>query len=183
MMKSLIKLSFFALAITVSGCQTAGLGIDDVIRTNQPVEERYSAFGTTFEELGTVSTTEFYASDEAITVAVRNFQQENYGNAGKLFFHAVKLAPNDGNAWLGLAASSDRIGRFDLSDIAYRQAARLVGSRKDYHNNRGYSYLLRGDLKSARASLLRAYELDPTDITIKNNLELLGSSVKNIERR
>ncbi len=182
-MKIHVKSILLVLTLAVSGCQAGKLGIDGIVRTNEPVEEQYSAFGSTFEELGTVATTEFYSSDEAVTAGVKNFQQENYGNSGKLFYHAVKLAPNDGNAWLGLAASSDRIGRFDLSDLAYGRARKLIGSTKDYHNNRGYSYLLRGDLRSARASLLRAYELDPGDITIKNNLELLGSSVRNIERR
>ena len=92
------------------------------------------------------------------------------------------MAPNDGVAWLGLAASCDRIGRFDLADKAYRQAFRYIGATPEYFNNVGYSYLLRGKLQEARRNFLKAYEIAPNDPTVKNNLELLASSVDNIER-
>ena len=88
----------------------------------------------------------------------------------------------DGEAWLGLAACSDRIRRFDLADHAYRQAHRLIGSTPEYYNNIGYSYLLRGDLQQARTAFLKAYELKPDDPTINNNLRLLKSSVASIQR-
>lgn len=49
-------------------------------------------------------------------------------------------------------------------------------------NDRGYSYLLRGDLGKARAKFLKAYQLDPTNPTVINNLQLLNSSYRFVER-
>ncbi|RUM96378.1 tetratricopeptide repeat protein [Pseudaminobacter arsenicus] len=169
------------LAAVLAGCQSSTL-TDGVVRANEPAQAEFTAFGDTFEGLKTISDVEYYASDQAVAEAKNQFRQENYGNAGALFYKAVQLAPNDGEAWLGLAASCDRIRRFDLSDKAYRQAHRLIGTSTAYYNNVGYSYLLRGNLKEARQNFLKAYELAPNDPTVANNLALLGSSVTNIGR-
>lgn len=169
------------LAVLLAGCQASQLG-DGVVRTNEPETVEFTAFGNAFKGLKTVSDVEYYASDEAVAAAKNQFRQENYGNSGALFYKAVQLAPNDGEAWLGLGASCDRIRRFDLSDYAYRKAYPLIGTTPAYFNNVGYSYLLRGKLQEARRNFLKAYELAPNDPTIRNNLELLSTSVKSIER-
>lgn len=91
-------------------------------------------------------------------------------------------APRDATAWIGLGASYDRVGRFDLSDRAYRQATKLVGETTAILNNEGYSYMLRGKLIEARRKFLKAYERDPDNPTIQNNLKLLDSSEKFIRR-
>ncbi|MEZ5801764.1 MAG: hypothetical protein R3D29_16475 [Nitratireductor sp.] len=57
-------------------------------------------------------------------------------------------------AWVGLAASYDQLGRFDNSDRAHDQLAKLKGDDPRILNNRGYSYLLRGDYVK-RASILQ----------------------------
>lgn len=171
----------FLLALTLAGCQSTALD-DGVVRTNEPVQAEFTSFGDAFQGLKTVSDVEYYASDQAVAEAKNQFRQENYGNSGALFLKAVQLAPNDGEAWLGLAASCDRIRRFDLSDMAYGQAVRLIGTTPAYYNNVGYSYLLRGELQEARKNFLKAYELAPNDPTVANNLQLLGSSVGNTGR-
>ncbi|MFD0463163.1 tetratricopeptide repeat protein [Microvirga aerilata] len=51
-----------------------------------------------------------------------------------------------------------------------------MGRQTEYYNNVGYSHLLRGDLTKARFNLLKAYELDPTNAAVNNNLEMLRSS-------
>jgi Flp pilus assembly protein TadD len=170
------------LLAALAGCQTSSLD-DGVVRTNEPAKLEFTAFGDAFKGLKTISDTEYYASDLAVQEAKNQFRQENYGNAGALFYKAVQLAPKDGVAWLGLGACADRIRRFDLADFAYREAYPLVGASAAYYNNVGYSYLLRGNLKEARANFLKGYELAPNDPTIRNNLELLSNSVKAIERR
>lgn len=170
------------LAVLLAGCQSSAVSTDGVVRANEPQGTEFTAFGDTFRGLATIAAVEYYASDQAIAEAKNQFRSENYGNAGALFYKAVQLAPNDGEAWLGLAASCDRIGRFDLSDKAYRKAYPLIGATPAYYNNVGYSYLLRGHLKEARQNFLKAYELAPNDPTVANNLELLSSSVKNINR-
>lgn len=174
-------LAAMLVTIALAGCQSAGTD-DGIIRTNEPSPSELTAFGDTFKGLQTVAPVEYYASDQAVAEAKNQFRSENYGNSGALFYKAVQLAPNDGVAWLGLAASCDRIGRFDLSDKAYRQAVRYLGATPEYYNNLGYSYLLRGKLQDARRNFLKAYEIAPNDPTVKNNLELLSSSVNNIER-
>jgi Flp pilus assembly protein TadD len=56
----------------------------------------------------------------------------------------------DAEAWLGLAASYDRLRRFDLADRAYAQAIGILGPKTEILNNQGYSYMLRGNFKRAR---------------------------------
>ena len=115
------------LLVALAGCQSALT--DGVVRTNEPSKVDVTAFGDAFDGLKTVSDVEYYASDLAVAEAKNQFRAENYGNAGALFYKAMQLAPNDGGAWLGLAASCDRIRRFDLSDHAYRQAFRWSAGR------------------------------------------------------
>ncbi len=72
--------------------------------------------------------------------------------------------------------------RFDLADQAYAQAIRLGGVTARILNDQGYSLMLRGDLTGARRKFTKAYELDPDNITINNNLKLLNGSRAFIER-
>ena len=104
------------------------------------------------------------------------FGRGNYGLAERYFRDAVEKAPKNATAWIGLAASYDRLRRFDLADQAYAQAVGLIGETARILNNQGYSYMLRGDLTQARRKLQRAYELEPTNRTIIDNLELLNGS-------
>ncbi|ESW84912.1 tetratricopeptide repeat protein [Mesorhizobium sp. M1060] len=171
------------LAVLLAGCQTGADNTDGIVRTNEPSKGDVTAFGDAFDGLKTVGDVEYYASDQAVAEATNQFRAENYGNAGALFYKATQLAPNDGGAWMGLAACSDRIHRFDLADRAYARAFKLVGASPEYYNNVGYSYLLRGRLQDARANFLKAYELAPNDPTVVNNLKLLSSSVQNVERQ
>jgi tetratricopeptide (TPR) repeat protein len=106
----------------------------------------------------------------------RQFRVGNYGLAEQNFRHAVELHPRDAEAWLGLAASYDRLRRFDLADRAYAQAIRIVGRTVVILNNQGYSYMLRGDYARARATLAEALRKDPRNKYVANNLRLLGKS-------
>ncbi|TPN28215.1 tetratricopeptide repeat protein [Mesorhizobium sp. B2-3-3] len=169
------------LLFVLAGCQSTDSSMG-VVRTNEPAKGDFTAFGDAFDGLKTVSDVDYYASDQAVAEAKNQFRAENYGNAGALFLKATRLAPDDGVAWLGLAACSDRIHRFDLADRAYGRAFKLIGPTPEYYNNVGYSYLLRGKLQDARTNFLKAYELAPNDPTVANNLKLLSSSVQNIER-
>ena len=129
-----------------------------------------------------VSDVDYYKSDGLLTTAKLQFKDKNYGKAYALYKRSVELFPKDPVAWLGFAASSDMIARFDTSDRAYRVLSGMIGNRPEYHNNVGYSYLLRGNLKSARRYFLKAYELDPTNETTANNLQLLKNSVNFAKR-
>src|SRR5580698_3725351 len=65
--------------------------------------------------------------NDDLSRAKRYFRSNNFGLAEKSFRTAVEKHPNDAEAWVGLAASYDRLRRFDLADRAYREAIRLVG--------------------------------------------------------
>src|ERR1041385_8387921 len=68
------------------------------------------------------------------------FRDANYGTAEKYFRRAVEQHPRDVEAWMGLAASYDRLRRFDLADRAYGQVARISAPTVELLNNQGYSY-------------------------------------------
>jgi Flp pilus assembly protein TadD len=70
----------------------------------------------------------------------------------------------------------------EFADRAYREAIKLEGETTAILNNLGYSYMLRGHLAEARRKFLLAYERDPGNPTIINNLELLNSSARIIHR-
>jgi Flp pilus assembly protein TadD len=124
----------------------------------------------------------YYPSDEPVKLGLEYFKKGSYGIAQRYFREAVEKAPEDAEAWIGLAASYDRLRRFDLADQAYAAAIRLTGETAQILNDRGYSYLLRGDLGKARVKFLKAYQLDPTNPTVINNLQLLNASYRFIER-
>lgn len=123
-----------------------------------------------------------YPSDKWLRQGKVSFANGDYGIAEQNFRKAVEVAPRDREAWIGLAASYDRLRRFDLADRAYEQANDLGPQDATMLNNIGYSMLLRGDLKQARRYFLKAYELDPGNPMIQNNIELLGESGKSIKR-
>jgi len=124
----------------------------------------------------------YYPSDEPLKLGLEYFKKGSYGIANRYFRDAVEKAPKDAEAWIGLAATYDRLRRFDLADQAYAAAIKLTGETVQILNDRGYSYMLRGDLGKARAKFLKAYELDPTNPTVINNIQLLNSSYRFVER-
>src|SRR5258708_28822497 len=96
----------------------------------------------------------------------------NFGVAERYYRRAVEGHPRDAEAWVGLAAAYDRLRRFDLADRAYDQAVAIIGPTAEVLNNRGYSFMLRGDYARARTTLLAAATKDPKNPYIKNNLAL-----------
>ena len=116
--------------------------------------------------------------NDDLNTAKKYFRQGSYGLAERHFRKAVELHPRDAESWLGLAASYDQLKRFDLADRAYAQAIRLIGATPEILNNQGYSYLLRGDRRRARITLLQAQAKDPGNPYIQNNLNMLDESLK-----
>jgi Flp pilus assembly protein TadD len=111
-----------------------------------------------------------------LNLGKRHYKEQNYGLAEQHFRKAVERLPSDGEAWLGLAASYDRLRRFDLADRAYGEALRVLGPLPEVLNNQGYSYLMRGDHRRARAKLAEAQSKDPENPFIQNNIVLLEVS-------
>jgi tetratricopeptide (TPR) repeat protein len=114
--------------------------------------------------------------NDNLNLGKRHFRAQDYGLAERYFRRAVELSPRDSEAWLGLAASYDRLRRFDLADRAYGELLKLLGPTPEVLNNQGYSYMLRGDYRRARQILVQARSKDPDNPYVRNNLELLARS-------
>ena len=83
----------------------------------------------------------YYPSDEPLRMGLEQYNRGNYGLSQRYFKDAVEKAPKDVTAWVGLAASYDRLRRFDLADQAYGQAIRLGGrDRPDSQRPRLFLY-------------------------------------------
>jgi Flp pilus assembly protein TadD len=111
-----------------------------------------------------------------LSLGKHHFRQENFGLAEHYFRRAAESHPRDAEAWLGLAASYDRLRRFELADRAYKQVIAIAGATPEVLNNQGYSYILRGDYARARSKLAEARSLDPKSPFILNNIRLLEES-------
>ena len=104
------------------------------------------------------------------------FRSNNFGLAEKSFRSAVEKHPRDAEAWVGLAASYDRLRRFDLADRAYAEAIRIIGPTVEILNDEGFSYMLRGDYGRAHKLLEQAQAKDPDNPYVQANLRLLDDS-------
>jgi Flp pilus assembly protein TadD len=109
------------------------------------------------------------------------YRSANYGLAERHYRRAVEARPRDAEAWVGLAASYDQLHRFELADRAYHQAIGIVGPTPELLNNKGYSYILRGDYARARTTLMQAKAKDPANPYIQSNLELLEKSARKVK--
>lgn len=164
--------AFAALSLLwLAGCQTFSLSSNDT-----------SPLGAHAEVVPPKSPVADLITDPSDDLALgkRLFREDNVGLAATHFRRAIEKGPGarnkDAEAWLGLAASYDRLRRFDLADRAYSRVTALLGPTPEILNNQGYSYLLRGDYKRARVALDAARTKDPDNIRIRNNLDLLERS-------
>jgi Flp pilus assembly protein TadD len=172
---------FLALFLAVAGCNATTCSTANCEAVPVAVVPADVGPATT-AKLQDPDDVKYYRSDEPLRMGIEHFNRGQYGIAERYFRDATEKAPKDPTAWIGLAAAYDRIGRFDLADRAYTYAIRLVGETTEILNNQGYSYMLRGDLVNARRKFLKAYEREPGNPTIANNLQLLNSSSRFIER-
>ena len=144
--------------------------------------------------LGACTTTETPAVDTTAAIAApsrspeepkddkmlgkEHYRAQNYGLAELHFRRAVESHKDDPEAWLGLAAAYDQLKRFKLADRAYAEALKRAGPTAEILNNRGYSYMLRGDLRRASADLSLASAKDPASEHIRNNLKTLDQRAR-----
>lgn len=141
-----------ALGLLLAGCQT---GSDQGIAVVPGVEPTLPA------------------TNELYNVGRINLAAGNSGLAERNFREAVQRNDKDASAWLGLAAAYDNLGRYDLADRAYEKANKLAGETLEIANNRGYSFMLRGNGKRALEQFERARILDPNNTVILNNIQIL----------
>ena len=174
MRNTLSVLASTLVALALAGCQTtADTAPPQAIAATAP------ATTATVEEPGSVK---YHASDEPLRLGLEHFNRGNYGLSERYFRDAVERTPRDVTAWVGLAASYDRLARFDLADRAYKFAIKLAGETTQILNNQGYSYMLRGNYARARQKLMKANAREPNNPVIVNNLQLLDSSRQFVQR-
>lgn len=155
--RGVLRASALAAALLVAGCQTRS---DEGVALVPGVEPTLPA------------------TDEAYRVGRVNLAAGNSGLAERNFREAVERNKDDAAAWLGLAAAYDNLGRYELADRAYEQATALRGETLEIMNNRGYSFMLRGDGQRALSRFEGALALDPTNPVIQNNIRILRSAQK-----
>jgi len=146
------------VALPLSGCSSAGL----------------STFGSNKLAVAEISNIETYTADGALREAKAHFRNSNFGYSAAFYKRAVELTPNNAEGYVGLSASYDRLGRFDLSDRVYASLYQMSGGTAQYFNNVGYSYMLRGNLSEAMKNFRKAQKLDPDNLVVANNIQILS---------
>lgn len=159
-----LRRGLFILTVTASalaGCSTGNFG-------------GASAFGSSKLQVAEVSNIGSYTKDTALAEARGHFRNNNFGYSAAFYKRAVELSPKEPEGYIGLSASYDRLGRFDLSDRVYASLYALSGDTAQYYNNVGYSQMLRGNLAAAVKNFRKAESLDPGNPVVANNLQLLA---------
>jgi tetratricopeptide (TPR) repeat protein len=188
-----VFLATAACLFVLNGCETSSK-VSDLFgsraETTQSAPSRAEADMTPTGGLPTTAVDELHQPEgvpkgllgkdpnDDLSLGKKYFRSGNFGLAERHFRRAVEQHPRDVESWIGLAASYDRLRRWDLADRAYDQALKIVGPTPEILNNIGYSLMLRGDYRRARETLLQAQAQDPGNPYVRNNLELLEASFR-----
>jgi hypothetical protein len=159
-------------AAAASGDDTTGSTGSNLTQPAEP--------GSSGEPVGPLAKPGLLGDDphDDLQLGKKYFRSNNFALAERAFRNAVQKHPRDAEAWVGLAASYDRLRRFDLADRAYGEAVRLVGPTVEVLNDQGFSYMLRGDYARARQKLEQARTRDPRNPYVQANLQLLEQSIR-----
>jgi Flp pilus assembly protein TadD len=163
--RSIGSLAFVTIALTavpLAGCSSVLTGS--------------SSFGNNKLEVAEISNIGDYTADRALSEAKAHFRNNDFGYSAALYKRVVDLNSKDPQGYIGLGASYDRLGRFDLSDRVYQTLYSLTGGTAQYYNNVGYSYMLRGNLTAALTNFRKAKAIDPDNIVVANNLQILANT-------
>ena len=154
-----------AAAATLAGCSATVTALHadaDITTASVPVQQPAPPLDAVKDDL---------------TLGKEHYRATNYGLAELHFRRAVE-STGAAEAWLGLAAAYDQLRRFELADRAYREVLKRTGPTPELLNNRGYSYLLRGNLRRASQDLSAAAVYDPDNERIRNNLRALDARAR-----
>jgi Flp pilus assembly protein TadD len=153
-------------AMAVAGAILALTGCKSFLEDGGPEEEL----------TGNISeSSSFGAGPEQVWLqkAKDHYRNGDYGLAERFYRQAIEERHNNAEAWLGLAASYDRLKRFDHAERAYEQLVKISGYTPTVLNNLAYHQMLKGDYAGARRSLTAASAQAPDNSYIRNNIELL----------
>ena len=96
--------------------------------------------------------------------------KRQYNVALAHFYEAAQQNTNQHEALLGVATSYSLMGHFAKADQYFKLYRKQFGETVPYLNDNGFSLLLRGDYERAERQFLAAQKLEPSSLTIKNNL-------------
>ena len=136
-----------------------------------------SSFGGKQQQVAVVANIGDYTADAALAEAKSHFKSGDFGYSAALYKRVVELSPKNAEGYVGLSASYDRLRRFDLSDRVYTALFDITGGTAQYYNNVGYSYMLRGNVRAALTNFRKAQELDPDNVVVANNIQILANAV------
>ena len=106
-----------------------------------------------------------------------HFGEGRIGLALKSFREAMRQDPTSVPTLNALAASYDRIQRFDLAQLYYDKALAIEPRSVQTLNNIGYSMSLRGDRTEALAYFDKAKTIDPQNMVVAANMARLAPAV------
>jgi Flp pilus assembly protein TadD len=135
-----------------------------------------SSFGGKQQQVAVVANIGDYTADAALAEAKGHFKSGDFGYSAALYQRVVELSPTNAEGYIGLSASYDRLRRFELSDRVYASLFKIIGGTAQYYNNVGYSYMLRGNLTAALANFRKAQALDPDNVVVANNIQILANA-------
>jgi len=151
------------LASSLAGCNTLNFASPSTFGSSQPGAADLPDVGE-------------YTADKALADARSHFRNNDFGYSAALYKKVVELSPKNPEGYVGLGASYDRLGRFDLSDRVYASLFALSGGTAQYFNNVGYSYLLRGNLSAALTNFRKAQRIEPDNVVVANNIQILTNA-------
>ena len=129
---------------------------------------------------------ELWGAEEPVATSYdlgkRLFADGHYGLAVQQFETAVARNPGSVDALNGLAATFDRLERFDQAERLYLRALALEPDSVNTLNNLGYSYLIQGKYRLAMTYLSDAQTLDSTNPMIAHNYQKSRAAL-NLETR
>ncbi|NVK30422.1 MAG: hypothetical protein HWE20_05435 [Gammaproteobacteria bacterium] len=141
--------------VLLSGCVSTGL---EPFNQLQPTEVREVTVDPSLEPL---------------RHAEQMLRKQAYNQAIAYYLAALQSEQTQPDALLGLASSYSLMGQFANADIYFNNYKTLKGPDSAYHNDLGFSLMLRGELAAARATLEQAIAQAPDSPTITNNLRAL----------
>ena len=136
-----------------------------------------SSYGGKQQQVAELPNIGDYTADSALAQAKSHFRSGDFGHSAALYKRVVELSPKNAEGYIGLSASYDRLRRFDLSDRVYTALFGITGGTAQYYNNVGYSYMLRGNVSAALTNFRKAQQLDPDNVVVANNIQMLSNAV------
>ncbi len=130
--------------------------------------------GGSMQDISDVRATAPNAAVSEYQAGKLHFGEGRIGLALKSFREAIRLDPTSVPTLNALAASYDRIQRFDLAQVYYDKALAIEPQSAQTLNNIGYSMLLRGDRTEALAYFDKAKSIDPQNMVVAANVARLA---------